>query len=128
MFLHLMLISVDYNRRQSQNRTVSPFWHWLTAIAVNSMNHEFTGTLHEPLHKNSNDARESRYGDFHSRGAGLEELVHDLRQPLSTIECLTYYLELICPDTQAQVQLRQIQEMILQANHILERASAGQAN
>jgi hypothetical protein len=92
------------------------------------MPHEFTGTLHETLHKNSKDARESRFNDCDRPANDIEELVHDLRQPLSTIECLTYYLELVCADMQTQAHLRRIQEMVLHANHILERASARQTN
>jgi len=52
--------------------------------------------------------------------------VHELRQPLSTIESLTYYLNLMCTDTKVQYHLRQIHEMVVEANHILERVS-GQA-
>jgi hypothetical protein len=92
------------------------------------MTHEFTETLHKSVHKNSNDARESPLGEFNCTPPHLEELVHDLRQPLSTIECLTYYLELVCADRQTQLHLHRIQEMVLQANHILERASTRQAN
>jgi hypothetical protein len=92
------------------------------------MTHEFTETLHQTVHKNSKDPRESRLRDFDCTPAELEELVHDLRQPLSTIECLTYHLELVCADRQTQSHLRRIQEMVLQANYILERAAAGQAH
>lgn len=57
----------------------------------------------------------------------FDDLVHELRQPLSTIECLTYYLELVCTDTQTRSHLRRIQDMVTNANHILERASMRQA-
>ena len=50
----------------------------------------------------------------------LADLIHDIRQPLSTIECLTYYLELTCRDASSQTHLRRIQDMIVQINHILE--------
>ena len=92
------------------------------------MTHEFTETLHKSLHKNSNDAPRSRFGEFNRTCAEFDELVHDLRQPLSTIECLTYYLELVCADGHTQSQLHRIQEMVLEANHILERASNREAN
>jgi light-regulated signal transduction histidine kinase (bacteriophytochrome) len=55
--------------------------------------------------------------------AELAEFVHDLRQPLSTIESLAYYLDLMCTDTKMQRHLRQIHEMVIEANHILERVS-----
>lgn len=90
------------------------------------MTHEFTGALPQTVHNNSNDARETKFADFKRPEAELDELIHELRQPLSTIECLTYYLELICADSQTQAHLRHIQEMVLQANHILERASSRQ--
>jgi hypothetical protein len=91
------------------------------------MTHEFTKAFHQTLHKNSTDAPESHFG-VKRPPAELEELVHDLRQPLSTIECLTYYLELVCADGQTQSHLHRIQEMVSEANHILERASTRQAN
>jgi signal transduction histidine kinase len=61
---------------------------------------------------------------FNSISSPLAELVHELRQPLSTIEALTYYLELISTDVDTLTHLERIQDMLLQANHILERASA----
>jgi hypothetical protein len=92
------------------------------------MTHEFTETLHQTVHNSSKEPRESRLRDISCTPAELEELVHDLRQPLSTIECLTYYLELVCADRQTQSHLHRIQEMVLQANHILERAAGRPAN
>jgi hypothetical protein len=59
-------------------------------------------------------------------GVELAEFVHDLRQPLSTIESLAYYLDLMCTDAKVQGHLREIREMVIEANHILERVS-GQA-
>lgn len=93
------------------------------ATALNSMTHEFAGTLHPKLSSASNEAQEARFGKFNLTSTNIEDLVHDLRQPLSTIECLTYYLELVCEDAQTQSHLHRIQEMLLQVNHILERAS-----
>jgi hypothetical protein len=52
-----------------------------------------------------------------------EELIHELRQPLSVIECLAYHLELISSDKQVCEQVQRIQAMIRQANGILERAA-----
>ena len=52
-----------------------------------------------------------------------DDLVHDLRQPLSTIESLAYYLELVCADPNTRNHLQQIQELVTQANSILEHAS-----
>jgi nitrogen-specific signal transduction histidine kinase len=53
----------------------------------------------------------------------LRELVHELRQPLSSIEAIAYYLEMTLPA--AQVQARQhmlhLQRLVEDANAILER-------
>jgi signal transduction histidine kinase len=54
----------------------------------------------------------------------LEHLAHELRQPLSVIESLAYYLELTSKDEGACVHLRQIQSMVCRANRILADASA----
>jgi signal transduction histidine kinase len=51
----------------------------------------------------------------------LEELAHDLRQPLGAIEALVYFLEITTEDEQVCGHLQRIQAMILEANRILER-------
>ncbi len=56
--------------------------------------------------------------------AALEELTHELRQPLSVIESLAYYLELISSDERVRSHAERIQAMIAQANRILEQACA----
>lgn len=57
----------------------------------------------------------------------LEELAHELRQPLGTIEALAYFLELTSEDEQMCGHLQRIQAMVLQANDILQRScSSGQ--
>ncbi len=53
----------------------------------------------------------------------IDELTHELRQPLSIIEALAYYLELTTTDEAVSGHLRQIQAMVLQANRILSKAS-----
>ena len=58
--------------------------------------------------------------------AALDELIHELRQPLSAIDSLAYYLELTCPEERVVAHARRIQSLVLQANHILERAPAPQ--
>lgn len=52
----------------------------------------------------------------------LEELAHELRQPLGAIEALAYFLELTAEDEKICGHLQRIQEMVAQANHILERS------
>lgn len=59
----------------------------------------------------------------HQQPLEWDELVHDLRQPLSAIESLAYYLELVCADPKARTHLQHIQEMVTEANNILEHAS-----
>jgi signal transduction histidine kinase len=60
--------------------------------------------------------------------AVLEELIHDIRQPLGTIDSLAYFLELTSIDKQASTQLKRIRAMVVQANRILEQgAKAGRA-
>jgi hypothetical protein len=89
------------------------------------MTYEFTKELHGNLHANGlEDTKHSVIGEFSCTARPLDELVHELRQPLSTIECLTYYLELVCTDTGARCHLERIQDMVIQANRILERASS----
>ena len=53
----------------------------------------------------------------------LDELAHELRQPLSTIESLAYYLEMTAADDQVCRCLEQIRLMVSRANCILEHAS-----
>jgi signal transduction histidine kinase len=54
----------------------------------------------------------------------LRSIAHELRQPLSTIESIAYYLGLIVPrdDERIQVQLMRLQELIEQSNWILTSA------
>ena len=56
----------------------------------------------------------------------LAELVHDLRQPLGTIENSAYYLKLLLSEAGAQVQqqLSLIQEQVDRAARILVDATA----
>ncbi|MGC2659386.1 MAG: hypothetical protein WA324_15630 [Bryobacteraceae bacterium] len=54
----------------------------------------------------------------------LADLIHEVRQPLSTIECLAYYLELTSEDEGVRQQMQRIQELIWQANGILENSWA----
>lgn len=53
----------------------------------------------------------------------LEELIHDIRQPLGAIDALAYFLELTSLDEQACTQLQRIRSMVVQANRILEQSA-----
>jgi nitrogen-specific signal transduction histidine kinase len=77
------------------------------AVAVLS---ESSHSIENPLPAASSDER-------------LRELVHELRQPLSSIEAIAYYLEMTLPAAQVQARLHmtQLQRLVEEANAILER-------
>ena len=54
----------------------------------------------------------------------MNELVHELRQPLEVIESLAFYLELVSEEQQVFEHLRTIRSMVGRANRILERRMA----
>lgn len=54
--------------------------------------------------------------------AALDDLVHDLRQPLSTIESLAYFLEITSCDDKVREHLQRIQAMVSRAHGILDRS------
>ena len=71
----------------------------------------------------SGDERENRFrSGVHPRS--IDDLAHALRQPLSTIESLAFYLELTSENDQICRHLRQIRLMVDRASNILEEASA----
>ncbi len=53
----------------------------------------------------------------------LDELIHELRQPLSVIESLAYYLELTSTDQSSCMHLQKIRFMLTKAHAILEKSS-----
>src|SRR5580698_10453693 len=55
----------------------------------------------------------------------LRELVHELRQPLSSIEAIAYYLEMTLPvgQVQARSHMLDLQRLVEDANAILERSA-----
>jgi len=54
----------------------------------------------------------------------LRDLVHDLRQPLSSIEAIAYYVEMTLPAEQfgAREYMSQLQRLVADANTILDRS------
>lgn len=54
----------------------------------------------------------------------LLEMTHDLRQPLSTIEAIAYYLEMTIPEelVEARSMLARVQQLLESADGILDRA------
>jgi len=55
------------------------------------------------------------------------DLIHDLRQPLSSIEAIAYYLEMTLPPEliQARLYMRRLQQLVDQTSSVLEEAAAG---
>lgn len=55
----------------------------------------------------------------------VRDLIHDLRQPLSSIEAIAYYLEMTLPADQFQARqyMRRLQQLVDQADSVLERAA-----
>jgi signal transduction histidine kinase len=56
----------------------------------------------------------------------VRELIHDLRQPLSSIEAIAYYLEMTLPPEQIQARLymRRLQQLVDQTSSVLSDAAA----
>ncbi len=54
----------------------------------------------------------------------VRHLAHELRQPLSTLESLAYYLDIILPsaDAKAREQIGKIQQLVHQTNSIVDDA------
>jgi signal transduction histidine kinase len=55
----------------------------------------------------------------------LQLLVHELRQPLSSIEAIAYYLEMTLPAEQFQARqyMRRLQQLVDQASSLLDSAA-----
>ncbi|HLG99795.1 MAG TPA: hypothetical protein VKX49_26030 [Bryobacteraceae bacterium] len=55
----------------------------------------------------------------------IQELVHELRQPLSSIEAIAYYVEMTLPPEllQARQHMRRLQELVSQAESVLENTT-----
>jgi hypothetical protein len=56
----------------------------------------------------------------------VRDLIHDLRQPLSSIEAIAYYLEMTLPPEQieARLYMRRLQQLVDQTSSILQEAAA----
>lgn len=54
--------------------------------------------------------------------AALDDLIHELRQPLSSIDCLAYFLEITSSDEKVREHLQRIQAMVCRAHTILDRS------
>ena len=60
-----------------------------------------------------------------ARPAIVRDFIHDLRQPLSSIEAIAYYLEMTLPAEQAEARqyMRKLQQLVDQANAIIQHAA-----
>jgi nitrogen-specific signal transduction histidine kinase len=58
----------------------------------------------------------------------LQELAHELRQPLGTIESIAYYLQITSSDEKLNAQLGLIQALVTEASTILERCCAAESS
>ena len=59
------------------------------------------------------------------RDEAVRDFIHDLRQPLSSIEAIAYYLEMTLPPEQMQARqyMRKLQQLVDEANEILHHAA-----
>lgn len=57
----------------------------------------------------------------------VRDLIHDLRQPLSSIEAIAYYMEMTLPPEQieARLYMRRLQHLVDQTSSVLQDAAAG---
>ncbi len=55
----------------------------------------------------------------------VRDFIHDLRQPLSSIEAIAYYLEMTLPADQLEARqyMRRLQQLVEQANSMLHHAA-----
>jgi phosphoglycerate-specific signal transduction histidine kinase len=67
-----------------------------------------------------------QYLEAHTEPLPVEEtlqvMVHELRQPLSSIEAIAYYLEMTLPAEQSQARqyMRKLQQLVDQASSVLD--------
>ena len=61
---------------------------------------------------------------IHSPEECLRELAHELRQPLSSIEAIAYYLEMTLPPGQFEARhyMMQVQRLIAETNSMLDHS------
>ena len=60
-----------------------------------------------------------------TRDEVVRDFIHDMRQPLSSIEAIAYYLEMTLPAEQLQARqyMRRLQQLVDEANTILHHAA-----
>lgn len=85
---------------------------------MNNVVSPFTALL-----RDAEPASDSRSFDTAANPVKLDELIHELRQPLGVIESLTYFIELTTTDENIVCRLEHIQSMLVKMHHMLEDAS-----
>jgi signal transduction histidine kinase len=85
------------------------------------MNHAL-GTAPVRPQKEHNGLKESA-SPYEAAGV-VRHMAHELRQPLSTIESIAYYLDIVLPlhDGKSRVQVERLQQVVQQASWILSDA------
>ncbi len=92
------------------------------------MDHQLSPNLSHAFDDNShNQSIPASFAGVLSTPSAMDDLAHEVRQPLSVIESLAYYLEITSTDEKTRVHLQRIQAMVLQANLILKRTCRLQA-
>ena len=85
---------------------------------MNTVVSQFTAFLQD-----AEPARDKKVFETGANPVSLDELIHELRQPLSVIESLTYFIELTTTDEKIAPRLEHIQSMLAKVHHMLEDAS-----
>ena len=119
--------SIDSVSNQRHNRTgwgtAEVLLHLQTINRMNKVVPQFTAQRQEASLAHGDVIRRSMTG---ASPVNLQELTHEIRQPLGVIDSLAYYLELTTTDDCMCIHLQRIRGMVAQASRILERARDSQ--
>jgi hypothetical protein len=75
------------------------------------------------LRRDANSADGNEYLLSGANPVNLDDLIHELRQPLGVIESLTHFIELTTTDECIAPRLEHIQSMLVKVHGMLEDAS-----
>lgn len=75
--------------------------------------------------KNITESAKAEAADTEGQARLIRRLAHDLRQPLSSIECIGYYLDMVLGDGEPELQRQceTLRRMVQQAHWMLEDAA-----
>ena len=91
---------------------------WRADACCSEMSHSFVTAV--PVSASGVGRNREIEGAADAPGAMLRDLIHDVRQPLSVVESIAYYMELTSSDQQSVMRLQKIQAMVAKINQILE--------